>query len=75
MKFGNLNQIDLIVEEVGGTVAAAPPEEQIELFDALVEGCREAVEVGNLDPKVGFLTMHIGAASCLYVVEYHNKFL
>ncbi|KAJ6424815.1 hypothetical protein OIU84_025561 [Salix udensis] len=30
MKFGNLNQIDLIVEEVG---------------------CREAVEIGNLDPK------------------------
>ncbi|XP_052310616.1 protein CHROMATIN REMODELING 5 isoform X2 [Populus trichocarpa] len=61
MKFGNLNQIDLIVEEVGGTVAAAPPEEQIELFDALVEGCREAVEVGNLDPK-GPLLDFFGAA-------------
>ncbi|KAJ6984629.1 protein CHROMATIN REMODELING 5-like isoform X2 [Populus alba x Populus x berolinensis] len=51
IKFGNLNQIDLIAEEVGGTVAAAPPDAQIELFDALVDGCREAVEVGNLDPK------------------------
>jgi chromodomain-helicase-DNA-binding protein 1 len=68
MKFGNLNQIDLIVEEVGGTVAAAPPEEQIELFDALVEGCREAVEVGNLDPKVGFLTMHTVCWGCILSV-------
>jgi chromodomain-helicase-DNA-binding protein 1 len=68
MKFGNLNQIDLIVEEVGGTVAAAPPEEQIELFDALVEGCREAVEVGNLDPKVGFLIMHTVCWRCILSV-------
>ncbi|GLT51053.1 hypothetical protein SLA2020_245000 [Shorea laevis] len=51
MKFGNENQINLIAEEVGGTVAVAPEEAQIELFDALIEGCRAAVEVGSLDPK------------------------
>lgn len=51
MKFGNENQINLIAEDVGGTVAVAPQEAQIELFDALIEGCRAAVEVGSLDPK------------------------
>ena len=52
MKFGNQSQISLIAVEVGGAVGAAPPEAQIELFDALIDGCREAVEVGSLDPKV-----------------------
>ncbi|XP_039028589.1 protein CHROMATIN REMODELING 5-like [Hibiscus syriacus] len=51
MKFGNENQITSIAEEVGGTVAAAPLDAQIELFNALVEGCREAIEVGNVEPK------------------------
>ncbi|KAE8710591.1 Protein CHROMATIN REMODELING 5 [Hibiscus syriacus] len=51
MKFGNESQITLIAEEVGGAVAAAPFDAQIELFNALVEGCREAVEVGNVEPK------------------------
>nr|KJB83538.1 hypothetical protein B456_013G252300 [Gossypium raimondii] len=51
MKFGNESQITLIAEEVGGAVAAAPLDAQIELFNALVEGCREAVEVGNIEPK------------------------
>jgi hypothetical protein len=53
MKFGNHSQISLIAAEVGGAVGAAPPELQIELFDALIDGCKEAVEVENLDPKVG----------------------
>ncbi|XVF47300.1 hypothetical protein PTKIN_Ptkin03bG0098700 [Pterospermum kingtungense] len=51
MKFGNESQINLIAEEVGGAVAAAPLLAQIELFKALVEGCKEAVEVGNAEPK------------------------
>ncbi|XWS71218.1 hypothetical protein CRYUN_Cryun03dG0119700 [Craigia yunnanensis] len=51
MKFGNESQIALIAEEVGGAVAAAPLDAQIELFKALVEGCREAVEVENAEPK------------------------
>jgi hypothetical protein len=68
IKFGNLNQIDLIAEEVGGTVAAAPPDAQIELFDALVDGCREAVEVGNLDPKVWLFLLCV-----LFVVAASHK--
>lgn len=52
MKYGNENQIDLIAADVGGAVAAAPPEAQIELFNALIDGCSEAVEIGNLDTKV-----------------------
>lgn len=51
MKFGNQSQISFIAEEVGGAVGAAPPEAQIELFDALIDGCKEAVEVEILDPK------------------------
>lgn len=53
MKFGNQSQISLIAEEVGGAVAAAPPDAQIELFDALIDGCTEAAQVGSLDHKVG----------------------
>ncbi|XP_048228059.1 protein CHROMATIN REMODELING 5 isoform X2 [Ricinus communis] len=51
MKFGNANQIDLIVAEVGGSLVVAPPDAQIELFDALVDGCKEAVDAESLDPK------------------------
>ncbi|CAN6695040.1 unnamed protein product [Malus baccata var. baccata] len=51
MKFGNESQIALIVEEVGGAVAAASTDAQVELFNALIDGCTEAVEVGSLDPK------------------------
>ncbi|KAE8667686.1 hypothetical protein F3Y22_tig00112383pilonHSYRG00320 [Hibiscus syriacus] len=51
LKFGNENQITSIAEEVGGAVASAPLDAQIELFSALVEGCREAIEVGNVEPK------------------------
>jgi chromodomain-helicase-DNA-binding protein 1 len=50
-KFGNDTQIDLIAAEVGGAIEAAPAESQIELFDSLIDGCREAVNGGNQDPK------------------------
>lgn len=52
MKFGNESQIALIVEEVGGAVAGASLESQVELFNTLIDGCKEAVEVGSLDQKV-----------------------
>ncbi|KAJ4845979.1 Protein CHROMATIN REMODELING 5 [Turnera subulata] len=51
IKFGNPSQIGSIVAEVGGSVASAPEEAQVELFDSLIEGCKEAVDAGNLDPK------------------------
>ncbi|KAL4590633.1 hypothetical protein LXL04_003570 [Taraxacum kok-saghyz] len=50
-KFGNDSQISLIAAEVGGAVEAAPVDAQVELFDALLDGCREAVKGGSLDPK------------------------
>ncbi|KAG9142953.1 hypothetical protein Leryth_006227 [Lithospermum erythrorhizon] len=50
-KFGNDSQISLIAAEVGGAVEAAPTEAQIELYDALIDGCRDAVGVENMDPK------------------------
>ncbi|XP_062189228.1 protein CHROMATIN REMODELING 5 isoform X2 [Phragmites australis] len=43
-KFGNPSQIGLIVGDVGGVLAKAPPEAQIELFDLLIDGCQEAVK-------------------------------
>ncbi|KAI4386227.1 hypothetical protein MLD38_004177 [Melastoma candidum] len=51
MKFGTEDQIALIASEVGGTINAAPPEAQLELFKALVNGCSEAVKIGALDLK------------------------
>ncbi|CAI9106222.1 OLC1v1005326C1 [Oldenlandia corymbosa var. corymbosa] len=50
-KFGNDSQIDLIAAEVGGVVEAAPTEVQIELYDALIDGCREAIKSESDDPK------------------------
>lgn len=50
-KFGNDSQIDLIASEVGGAVEAAPTEAQVELFDSLIDGCREAVKGEVVDPK------------------------
>ncbi|CAH1439831.1 unnamed protein product [Lactuca virosa] len=51
-KFGNDNQMRLIAAEVGGSVEAAPVDAQVELFDALLDGCREAVKGGGtMDPK------------------------
>jgi chromodomain-helicase-DNA-binding protein 1 len=49
-KFGNATQIDLIVDDVGGVLAKAPHEAQIELFDLLIDGCQEAVKE-NTDIK------------------------
>lgn len=54
MKFGNQSQISLIARDAGGAVATAPQEVVVELFDILIDGCREAVEVGSPDPKVSF---------------------
>ncbi|XP_052187845.1 protein CHROMATIN REMODELING 5 isoform X2 [Diospyros lotus] len=50
-KFGNHSQIGLISAEVGGAVETAPTEAQIEIFDALIDGCRDAVDGVNFDPK------------------------
>ncbi|KAL6657430.1 hypothetical protein ACP70R_005210 [Stipagrostis hirtigluma subsp. patula] len=49
-KFGNPSQIGLIVDDVGGVLAKAPHEAQIELFDSLIDGCQEAVRE-NTDVK------------------------
>ncbi|KAL6518731.1 Protein CHROMATIN REMODELING 5 [Orobanche hederae] len=49
--FGNDSQMSLIAAEVGGIVEAAPTEAQIELYDALIDGCREAVKGDTMDPK------------------------
>ncbi|KAI3707690.1 hypothetical protein L6452_26319 [Arctium lappa] len=71
-KFGNDSQISLIAAEVGGTVEAAPVEAQVELFDALLDGCREAVNGGSLDakgPLLDFFGVPVKADDLLSRVE------
>ncbi|XP_010557504.1 PREDICTED: protein CHROMATIN REMODELING 5 isoform X2 [Tarenaya hassleriana] len=72
MKFGNQNQIPLIAEEVGGVVGAAPEEAQVELFDSLIDGCRESVESGSFEPKgpvLDFFGVAVKASELLTRVE------
>lgn len=68
-KFGNPSQIGLIVDDVGGAMAKAPCEAQIELYDLLIDGCQEAVKE-NTDIKVYFIVMPLenGPPSDPYVV-------
>ncbi|KAF7120884.1 hypothetical protein RHSIM_Rhsim13G0216000 [Rhododendron simsii] len=58
-KFGNPSQIGLIAAEVGGVVEAAPTDAQIELFEALIDGCRAAVKGGSYDPKANELLSRV----------------
>ena len=46
----------LIAAEVGGSAEGAPVDAQVELFDVLLDGCREAVKGGTMDPKVNLLS-------------------
>lgn len=66
-KFGNPSQIGLIAAEVGGVVEAAPTDAQIELFEALIDGCREAVKGGSYDPKVRLSCC--SSSDCLFLVR------
>nr|XP_043625233.1 protein CHROMATIN REMODELING 5 isoform X2 [Erigeron canadensis] len=71
-KFGNDSQISLIAAEAGGSVEAAPVEAQVELFDALLDGCREAVKGGILDakgPLLDFFGVPVKADELLSRVE------
>ncbi|KAL5565845.1 hypothetical protein UlMin_029009 [Ulmus minor] len=72
MKFGNESQLSLIAEEVGGAVVSSPPDAQIELFNALLDGCKEAVEVGSLDskgPLLDFFGVTVKASELLTRVQ------
>ncbi|KAL8140178.1 hypothetical protein V2J09_006199 [Rumex salicifolius] len=51
IKFGDASQISLIAADVGGAIETAPVEAQIELFDALIDGCQEAVNGEEFDSK------------------------
>ncbi|PWA67786.1 hypothetical protein CTI12_AA314790 [Artemisia annua] len=57
-RYGNDSQIGLIAAEVGGSVEAAPVEAHVELFDALVDGCKEAIKEGSSDAKVKLQYFH-----------------
>ncbi|XP_047321306.1 protein CHROMATIN REMODELING 5 isoform X2 [Impatiens glandulifera] len=71
-KFGNHSQISLVAAEVGGAVETSPVEAQIELFEALVDGCKVAVDAGSLDPKgpiLDFFGVSVKAGDLLSRVE------
>ncbi|KAK6925557.1 SNF2, N-terminal [Dillenia turbinata] len=72
MKFGNPSEIRLIAAEVGGTIEAAPTDAQIEIFNALIDGCREASNRGNSDPKeplLDFFGVPVRAAETLNRIQ------
>ncbi|RAL38980.1 hypothetical protein DM860_014806 [Cuscuta australis] len=71
-KFGNDSQISLIAAEVGGAIEAAPSDAQIELFDALIDGSREAIKGEILDskgPLLDFFGIPVKAVELLSRVE------
>ncbi|XP_045824943.1 protein CHROMATIN REMODELING 5-like [Trifolium pratense] len=69
MKFRNESQINLVVAEVGGAVEAAPFKAQAELFNALIDGCKEAAEIGSLHLKGPLLDFHVKANELLIRVQ------
>ncbi|KAK8958001.1 CHD3-type chromatin-remodeling factor PICKLE [Platanthera zijinensis] len=66
-KYGIQSHIGLVVAEVGGIVESASIEAQIELFNLLIDGCREAVKEGNLDIK-GTILDFFGVAVKAYEI-------
>ena len=50
------------MDDVGGVLAKAPHEAQIELFDLLIDGCQEAVRE-NTDIKVITLSFSLTVKS------------
>lgn len=71
-KFGNDSQMGSIAAEVGGAVEAAPIDSQIELYDALIDGCKEAMKVESLDqkgPLLDFFGVPVKADELLRRVE------
>ena len=52
-KYGDLSRLSVMCEEVGGTVKGAMEEERLELMQALLSGCREAVSVAADMPAEG----------------------
>src|SRR4051812_16076175 len=68
-KFGNPSQIGLIVDDVGGAIAKAPCEAQIELYDLLIDGCQEAVKE-NTDIKVYVIVMSVQENGNRFLMPY-----
>lgn len=56
-KFGDLSRIKLIAKEAGSAVAATTTSSQSELWDTLVNGCKDAVRRAGADSKVCKLTI------------------
>lgn len=51
-KFGDLSRIKLIAKEAGDPVSETSTSLQSELWDALVNGCKDAVRRAGVDCKV-----------------------
>ncbi|GLJ30893.1 hypothetical protein SUGI_0614590 [Cryptomeria japonica] len=54
-KFGDSSRIVLIAAEVGGSIESAASRAQVELFNALVDGCKEVIKKGNGEGKGAIL--------------------
>ena len=51
-EIGDSSRITLIAAEVGGSIESATSHAQVELFNALVDGCKEVMKKGNGEGKV-----------------------
>ena len=55
-KFGDSSRIKLIAKEAGGAVAITTPSSQVELWDTLFNGCKDAMRRAGADSKVRIVT-------------------
>jgi chromodomain-helicase-DNA-binding protein 1 len=51
-KYGDTSRINVIAAEVGGSIESATTRAQMELFEALINGCKEVVRAVNGEGKV-----------------------
>lgn len=59
-KFGDSSRIKLIAKDAGGSIAATTASSQVQLWEALVNGCKDAVSRAGADSKVQGVILYIG---------------
>jgi len=59
-KFGDSSRIKLIAKDAGGSIAATTASSQVQLWEALVNGCKDAVSRAGADSKVQEVIPYIG---------------
>eukprot|EP01018_Ginkgo_biloba_P030142 Gb_35181 [translate_table: standard] len=68
-KFGDPSRIIEIAAEVGGSIESASSRAQLDLLEALINGCKEVVETGNTEGKGAVLDFFGVAVKAHELVE------